>query len=171
MKPIANTMSGTLLSRCGFTLIELMIVIAVIAIVGGIAVPSMMGMNSKGGAQRAADEMYGILMEAKMRAVRNNIRVDITFDIANNRYTCKAVGAATGESLDLTKYRGDVAFTNAPSGEAPAILLRFSPQGFATTPGDVYLVERRHNTFYRLRTSYAGVTTVDRWSEIGARWN
>jgi hypothetical protein len=43
--------------------------------------------------------------------------------------------------------------------------------GFATLPGDVFLVEPSHNTFYRVQTSYAGVSTVDRWSEGAARWN
>jgi prepilin-type N-terminal cleavage/methylation domain-containing protein len=154
-------------SQSGFTLIEILIGIVIIGILGGLATVAMMGMSAKGGAQRAADEMYGVIMEAKMRAVRNNINVNINFDIANNRYTCDA----TGETVALNKYRGNVVFTNAPDGLAPVAQLVFSPQGFATTPGDVYLVERNHNTFYRLQTSYAGVTTVKRWSEGAATWH
>jgi prepilin-type N-terminal cleavage/methylation domain-containing protein len=150
----------------GFTLIELMIAIAVVAILVSIAVPGMRGMSTKNSAQRAADEMYGVFMEAKMRAVRNNIAVTIDFDIANNRYTCDA----TNETVALNKYRGNVRFTNAPNGQAPIARLRFSPQGFAILSGDVFIVEPDHNTFFRLQTSYAGVTTVDRWSEGAARW-
>ena len=157
---------GKTLGAAGFTLIEVLVGLAVIAILGGLATLSIMG-NTKDGAQRAADEMYGVIMEAKMRAVRNNITVNINFDIPNNRYTCDA----TNETIALNKYRGNVRFTNAPNGEAPIALLTFSPQGFATLPGNVFLVEPNHNTFYRLQTSYAGVTTVDRWSEGAAKWN
>jgi prepilin-type N-terminal cleavage/methylation domain-containing protein len=152
--------------RSGYTLIEVMIVIALIAIIGSLAALSMRGTSSKGAAQRAADEMYGVIMEAKMRAVRNNITVTINFDIANNSYHC----VETGETVTLNKYRGNVTFTNAPDGEAPIAQLIFTPQGFATLSGSVFIVEPSHNTFYRLQTSYAGVTTVDRWSEGAARW-
>ncbi len=163
-----HSQTGKASGSAGFTLVELIVGVAIIAILGGLATVSMMAASTKNAGQRAADEMYGMIMEAKMRAVRNNVNVNIFFDFANNRYNCDV----TGETVALNKYRGNVAFTNAPpDGSAPVAQLRFSPQGFAILSGSVFLIEPNHNTFYRVLTSYAGVSTVDRWSEGAARWN
>lgn len=154
-------------AQAGFTLIELIVGMVVIVILGSLATVSVMTANTKNAGQRAADEMYGVIMEAKMRAVRNNQQVTINFDIANNNYRCDA----TGERVDLGKYRGNVSFANDPGGGGATVgQLVFSPQGFATQPGSVFLVEPAHNTFYRLQTSYAGITTVKRWSKGAEQW-
>ncbi len=152
----------------GFSLVELMIVILIIGIIGGVGVPLMQSMSAKPGAQYAADELYSVIMEAKMQAIQNNSPASITFNVASSEYSYR-----NNVTVRLSKYRGNVIFTNSPNGldQAPVNQLTFSPQGFATASGSVYIREITHNTFYRVRTSYAGVTTVDRWSQGANRWN
>lgn len=153
----------------GFTVIELMIVLAVVAIMLAIGVPSIRALANRAGAQYAADELYGILMEAKTRAIRFNTNCSVNFDFANNAYTriCldEAARGETGETVQLVKYRGNVQLVGA-FGAAPATnRITFNPRGFAPIAGEngsVFIQEVDNNVWYRVRTVIAGATDVDR---------
>jgi type IV fimbrial biogenesis protein FimT len=161
----------------GFTLIELMIVIALVAIMIAVAVPSIMAITNRGGAQYAADELYGILIEAKTRAIRFNTDCSVTFDTANNRYTrlCldEAARGEAGETVELSKYRGTVQFIAAPGVNTAATnIITYSPRGFAPagSNGPVYIREADNDIVYRVRTLIAGATDVHRYDATNDTW-
>ena len=64
---------------CGFTLIELIIVIAIIAVFAGIAVPNFLSYMPKSRLNGAARQVMGDLMAARMKAVKLNHRVKVFF--------------------------------------------------------------------------------------------
>ncbi|OUS09944.1 hypothetical protein A9Q89_12260 [Gammaproteobacteria bacterium 53_120_T64] len=63
----------------GFTLIEAMIVIAIVAIVLSLAVPSFNDFFEKNRLKRAAEEVYGLITKARAEAVIRSVdmRVDV----------------------------------------------------------------------------------------------
>ena len=65
---------------------ELMITVAVISILAGIAIPSYIGWLPKRQLQRSAVDIQVAINLAKMTAIRENTDVVLTFDRANNSY-------------------------------------------------------------------------------------
>ena len=70
----------------GFSLIELMIVIALISIVSAIAVPSWQKYRANTNLKTAAREVMADLSNAKQRAIEENLKYSITFNVAGNNY-------------------------------------------------------------------------------------
>jgi len=71
--------------QSGFTLIEMMIVIAIMAIFVGIAVPNFLSYMPKHRLNGAARQVMGDLMAARMKAVSLNHRVKVFF-YSNHQY-------------------------------------------------------------------------------------
>ncbi len=71
-------------SEAGFSLVELMVVVAIIAVIGAIAVPNMSPANAR--LKQAARELYGNMQRARMEAIKSNQNVGIVFDTVNNQY-------------------------------------------------------------------------------------
>ena len=64
-------------STLGFTLIELMTVIAIIAILLGIAAPSVQGLMQNASMSAVANDLLGDLALARSEAIKRNVRVAI----------------------------------------------------------------------------------------------
>ena len=64
----------------GFSLIELVIVIAVIAIIASFAVPSFISWRNKAQLGQAARDLYGNFQKAKMEAARSNRNCAVSFN-------------------------------------------------------------------------------------------
>lgn len=64
----------------GFTLIEAMIVIAIIAVLLAIVVPSFNDFFEKNRLKRAAEEVYGLLAKAKAETVVRNMDLSVSVD-------------------------------------------------------------------------------------------
>ena len=90
----------------GFTLMELMVVIAIIAIISGIAIPNFLSMLPKSRLRSATRDIVSCLQEMKLRAIRENATTVVIFNLANDEYTAfvdNGPGAATGNwALDAT---------------------------------------------------------------------
>ena len=65
--------------QSGFTLIEMMIIIAIMAIFAGIAVPNFLSYLPKHRLNGAARQVMGDLMAARMKAVSQNCDVRVAF--------------------------------------------------------------------------------------------
>ena len=72
----------------GFTLIELMVVVALIAITLSFAVPSFQGFLDRARTDAAAAELAGLLSLARSEAIRRNAPVTICRATAANSTTC-----------------------------------------------------------------------------------
>lgn len=67
----------------GFTLIELIVIIAIVAIFAAIAVPNFLSYMPKYRLNGAARQVMGDLMAARMKAVKENTTVTVKWDNAN----------------------------------------------------------------------------------------
>ncbi|WP_456387870.1 GspH/FimT family pseudopilin [Desulfolithobacter sp.] len=67
--------------KSGFTLVEVMMVVAMIGIMAAIAGPSLKSWLPNMRLKAAAQDMYSSLQDAKSRAVRENICIGVSFSV------------------------------------------------------------------------------------------
>lgn len=72
--------------RGGFSLVELLIVMAVLAAVAGLVLPSMRGPLDKSRLTGAAKELQASLAKARSLAIRESSQVIFRYEIAGDRY-------------------------------------------------------------------------------------
>lgn len=161
----------------GFTLVELMVVIAVIGIMAGIAIPNFFSFLPKSRLRSAARDIVSCLQEMKLRAIKENATTVIVFDLANDRYTAfvdNGPGAAAGNSAldasesiikqetlasDLDMY--NTSFVANTGG--------FTARGLPRNAGTVFI--RYSNTDYRrVIVNTAGNIRIE-MSADGVNWN
>jgi type IV fimbrial biogenesis protein FimT len=129
----------------GFSLVEVLIVIAIIAILSTIAVPSYVGWISNRRLQSAASEVQSAIQLAKMTAIKENVNVVITFNPSARSFTAfvddggGGAGASNrikdnGERLIRSAtFQNDIGLTTSFSGHQ----LLIDGRGFsnAVSPG------------------------------------
>jgi len=80
----------------GITIFEMMTVMAIIAILGSIALPAFLGWLPNYRMRSGADELLSVLWLAQKRAVRENADVSIDFDFANDSFVACIVSSDNG---------------------------------------------------------------------------
>lgn len=89
----------------GFTLIELMIVIAIISVCASIALPNLKDWLDNMNVRSAARDLYSAMQEVRMIAVKQNASAAIVFDTTNScYYICSDPGTdgSWGSVADMT---------------------------------------------------------------------
>ncbi|MDI1252034.1 GspH/FimT family pseudopilin [Thermomonas sp.] len=127
-------------SHGGFTLVELMVVVAVIAILAIVAAPSMSELVSANRLNGAAGELTSAIQVARSEAIRRNARVTIC--PSTNGTTCANSGTWTrwivhGFDNGATPPADEVIRDDTPTGNVqisgPAAGIVFRPSGIIDT--------------------------------------
>jgi type IV fimbrial biogenesis protein FimT len=148
-------MSGVMNNR-GFTLVELMITIAVLAIALSLAIPSFTATIARNKLTSARDDLIKSFQFTKSEAINRNVSVVICPSI--NGTSCSGTGdweegwiiyLEGAMSAGVTSTVGTVIKVNegfeglnsnhigVPSGLTPSTFVRYVPQGFAAYAGPI----------------------------------
>jgi type IV fimbrial biogenesis protein FimT len=151
----------TIRNSRGFSLIEVIIAIAVFAILAAIAVPNLMGWLPKRQLQRSAIDMQASINLAKMIAIKENSDVVIAFDPANENYLAfidtdedgsQDAGERTIRSQEMSPG------IDLNSTTIPGHKLTFNGRGLADNSGDIILRNKRGDN----RTINITITGISR---------
>ena len=162
-----NLRGGMLMSRrskagcAGFTLIELMVVVAIIGISLSIAIPQLSSISQNATLGAAARELYGQLQRAKMDAIKRNETVAIAISSSNPYSYTVFVDSLSNRQFDdgedlLAKGRLPkwIVFDNI---SFPGGVTSFTSQGRPGGDfGGVDLRDSRSGNAIRLTTTLAG---------------
>lgn len=185
-------------NRAGFTLVELIVVVAIVGILGGVATPMIMRWLPNMRLKIAARDLYGNMQNSRMKAVKTNTASAIVFDPANgsyhictepgidNNWTTLANNTVT-ETVTLANYGSGISFghggitgNNSVVGAAfpgddvsYAVVnnvLTIEPDGI-TSSGYVYLEnENQDLRVYAIGSLVSGAIMVKEWKG-GGTWD
>ncbi len=115
-------------NRKGFTLVEAMIVICIMAVVAAIAIPQFQKMAINGNLKAAAKDVLSDFSSMRERAISENANFSIVFNIGSNNYTVP--GLASPKTP--TYFANDIRVDSTSFGST----ITFQTRGTTSPPGD-----------------------------------
>lgn len=167
-------------NQVGFTLIELMVGIVVIIALSVVAAPTFEALVHSSDSNRAMLELVSDLQMARMKAIRTNRTVTVTFNLPNqDEYTMEWMDPFNGQQkkeVQLDPNDGRIQFDPLPPGGGPTPddwfdftnlgLIRPSLGG---TTGNIYLVNNYDGKRYCITTTPVGGIDQRKWN--GTEWS
>jgi prepilin-type N-terminal cleavage/methylation domain-containing protein len=138
---IRRRKKGSPSTHKGFTLIESVIVVFIVIILAALAIPSFQRFAANGNLKAAAREIISDFSRLKGRAMSENTKFSVKFDVAQNNYLIQ--GAGTNQIKTPQYFAKDIMITRADFGGGSSIT--FQTRG-TTSAGSVILTNNRNST-------------------------
>jgi type IV fimbrial biogenesis protein FimT len=135
----------------GHTLMELMVMLAVIGIISALAVPNFLTLNSGVQIHSATEEIASELRLARQLAITHRDRVRITFDFEQQALVAQLVNGSEATLHHVYRYADKGVAVEEPSA-GPEIL--FHPSGRSATATTIHLRNKEGQT----QTVTVGIT-------------
>lgn len=121
--------ANLIVNNKGFTLVELMIVIAVIAVLAAVGMTGMSTWNENARIRNVAQSIVNGLQQARAHALKSN--ADVIFTLTGNNWTIGCVTATATCPASIEQYTADTLSTNITAAITPAAntTVTFSPLG------------------------------------------
>ena len=147
----------------GFTLIELMVVIAIVAVLAGIAMPSFIGRLPARRLEAAASDVNAAIQVARLSAVKENTSATLQFDVDDESYSITVT--VSGRLVKSGKMPAGVdledVFLSNTTNPAFGGLITFDSRGFPTPPVDVVL-QNTTGTTWTIQVNLTGSSRLIR---------
>jgi len=130
--------------RQAFTLIEIMVVVALMGIICGIAVPNLYQMAKKEGLRRAVSDLKDVCANARAQAILSGREVSVRFDPPARRFGISGSAAAPA---DPSTGQARPAIETAPGSGTTGIF----PEDVVLEMLDVNLSEYKDSEWARVR--------------------
>lgn len=114
----------------GFTLTELMVTIAVVAILASLAIPNFIAWLPNYRLRSGAEEIQSTLQLARITAIKENATATVLFDIANESYRA----SVAGKTFRRGRMPAGIDINSAAFGGGTFV--QFNNQGFAINNTD-----------------------------------
>jgi type IV fimbrial biogenesis protein FimT len=165
--------------RKGFSLTELMVVVAVIGLLGIVAVPNLVSGLPSYRLKSAARDLCSNMRKARSMAVKQNRNITITFDAGGNTYLIDGQSPWPQGYTCLKEYYGNgVLFGRPDSAEDPVAFdggtVTFNEQGMSIDgagqrkTGYVYLKNNKEEGYRIGVRTIAGNIVLQQWT--GSEW-
>jgi type IV fimbrial biogenesis protein FimT len=150
--------------RSGFTLIELIVIIALLAILTAVGVPNYLSWLPKYRLKSAARDLYSNLQLAKMSAIKANMNCSVKYYKNPDRYTVDLIN----KTIRLSDYKSGIIF-KGPNNETFAVAtITFNSRG-TSNAGYAYLTNSGNTAYYRVGPLTSGAIKLQKWGG-GTSW-
>ena len=168
-------------SHSGFTLLEMMVVVAIITVSVGLALPNLMAWLPNYRLKNAARDMISFMQQAKMEAIKTNTSLTIFFDDSETPgfyyLELDGLNGYTGgdRRINFSDYKSGVDFGSGSaktnwSGNNPdnrgSVL--FSSRGMSFGSGTIYIENENEDVCYAITVQATG--SIKLWQWTGSRW-
>ena len=155
----------------GFSLVELITVIALLAILAAIAVPGYISWRSNSQLRRAALDVYSSLQKTKSEAVKRNILCAVTFSssnfmayVDNNGNLAYDAGEQIINTIPWSRYAG-VSWVSTTFNN-PADSIAFAPDGLPRDNANLLgsgeiIIRSQSNMQKRIEVLIAGTIKIN----------
>jgi len=161
----------------GFSLVELMVVVAVMVILGLVAVPSLVTTYPTYKLKKSSRDLCSYMRKARSLAIKQNREIILEFDTVGNKYSIDG-GVPIALEEGIVFGTGDATAPASPDDSVPSDgvsfednSVTFNARGLVTPPtnrGNVYVYNNKGEVFAAGVTTIAGTITLKQWT--GSSW-